>query len=351
GLKPADPSIRRLPLLVWGDVFPNGGRPQVRRALAGSDAHEGMYTWVYFNELLTVRDMLAATMPTGATAMERFEALRAVVPDPQRQITEELPGVFLPVAELLMKAGGGEFVEIGSTMFASIEKLQLCARLIGQPLPQVLYSGIEYSPFLRRAALSLHPSENIKLVVEPHEWQRSEGLSVHVSRFVGSYAFRSTETFAAELARCDAFHIIDVFDTEREFHSWDLGLPITFFDVKKLKAALPGFEIYVTKATPEYHYAGRRKAMVLRLLGAKPGLVDPARYTPLNADTIGKQINNSLTAEEWEAFADYKKHFPVWGGPTGMTKREVAEFVRPTNFDLHFDDAQASAIVRNTPWL
>lgn len=310
-----------------------------------------MYTWVYLSELMAVRDLLAANLPPGATAMERFEALRAIVPDPQRQISEELASVFLPVTELLTKAGGGEFVEVGSTMFASIEKLQLCARLLGQPLPEVLYCGIEYSPFFRRAAVSLHPSENIKLVVEPHEWQRSKDLAIHVSRFVGSYAFQSTEKFAAELARCDAFHIIDVFDIQQEFHSWDLGLPITFFDVKRLKAALPGFEIYLTKATQEYHYAGRRKAMVLRLLGARPGLLDPTQYAPLNADTIGKQIDDSLTADQWDAFAEYKKYFPVWGGPTGMTKREVTEFVRPTGLDLHFDDAQASAIVRNTSWL
>jgi len=37
GSTPADPSNRRLPLVVWGDVFPSGDRPQVRRALAGAD--------------------------------------------------------------------------------------------------------------------------------------------------------------------------------------------------------------------------------------------------------------------------------------------------------------------------
>lgn len=351
GRKSADPSLRRLPLLIWGDVFPGGGRPQVRRVLAGGDAHEGMYTWVYLSELLAVRDLLAANMPAGSTPMERFEALRAMVPDPQWQISEELPGVFLPVTELLIKAGGGEFVEIGSTMFASIEKLELCARLIGSPLPPVLYSGIEYSPFLRRAALSLHPGADIRLVVEPEQWTRSRDLAVHVSRFVGSYAFRSTERLAAELARCDAFHVIDVFDLDREFHSWDLGLPITFFDIQKLAKALPGYDLFVTKVTPEFHYAGRRKSMVLRLLGAKKGMLDASKFKPLDAASLGREIDQSLSSDQWDAFAEYKKHFPVWGGPPGMTKAEVKRHVRSIGMDLHFDDAAASAAVRDAKWV
>jgi hypothetical protein len=310
-----------------------------------------MYTWVYLSELLAVRDLLAVDIPGGATAMEKFEALRASVPDPQNQISEELPGVFLPVAEMLIKAGGGELVEIGATMFASIKKLKLCARLLGQPLPDILFSGIEYSQFLRRAALSIHPNDNVSLVVEPDEWRRSRDFVVHVSRFVGSYAFRSTEKFGEEVARCDAFHIIDVFDLEREFHSWDLGLPITFFDVERLAGVLAGFDLFVTKATPEYHYAGRRKAMVLRLLGARKGLLDETKFRRLNAAAMAREIDRSLSPEQWEAFAEYKKYFPIWGGPTGMTKEEVVRHVRPADIDLCFDDAQASAVVRSSKWL
>lgn len=350
GSTAADPSLRRLPLLVWGDVFPGGGRPQVRRVLAGSDAHEAMYTWVYLSELLAVRDLIAADVPGGETAMERFEALRARVPDPQNQISEELAGVFLPVTEMLIEAGGGEFVEIGSTMFASIEKVKLCSRLLGRPLPDILYCGIEYSPFLRGAARSLHPDDNLAMVAEPNEWRRTKDLAVHVSRFVGSYAFRSTERFAQELARCDAFHVIDVFDLHQEFHSWDLGLPITFFDVKKLAASLDGFDLFVTKATPEYHYAGRRKAMVLRLLGARKGVLDEKKFKKLDAGTLSGDIERSLSAEQWEAFSDYKKYFPIWG-EARMTKDEIAHCVRPTDIDLHFDDAQASAVVRASRWM
>lgn len=144
--------------------------------------------------------------------------------------------------------------------------------------------------------MSLHPGSDIRLVVEPEQWTRSRNLAVHVSRFVGSYAFRSTERFAAELARCDALHIIDVFDLGHEFHSWDSGLPITFFDIQKPVKALPGFDLFVTKVTPEFHYAGRRKSMVLRLLGAKKGMLDASKFKPLDAAALGREVDQSLSS-------------------------------------------------------
>jgi hypothetical protein len=321
----------RLPFLVWGDAMPQGGRPQVRRALAGADAHECMYSWVYLNELLAVRDLLAGTPR-----------------DPQNQVSEELEGVFGPVVELLGK--DGELVELGSTMFASIEKVDLLAKKLGKDVSSVLFSGIEYSPFMRRAAASLHPGHALNQVVEPHQWSRSRERVVHVSRFVGSYAFRSTEEFAAELARADAFHIIDVFGLGDEFASWDLGLPITFFDIGKLAADLPGFDLYATKVTPEYHYAGRKKAMVLRLLGVRKG-IDYRPDAPKLTANVAEQVDRSMTAEQWNVFAEYKRHFPVWGGPPGHTKTELAELLSPSGIDLHFDDAAASAVVKATKWL
>ena len=154
-------------MLVWGDAFPGGGRPQVRRALAGSDAHECMYSWVYLNELVSVKEMTApADLPPVTSSDElwsRFEAAKST--DPQFQISEELPGVFLPAAAFLAAAGDGEFLELGSTFFVSIEKLDLCGRLLGAPIDRgrVLFSGIEYSPFLKRVAVQLHPATTFNL--------------------------------------------------------------------------------------------------------------------------------------------------------------------------------------------
>ena len=186
-----------------------------------------------------------------------------------------------------------------------------------------------------------------------------------MSRFVGSYAFRSTEVFASEIARCDAFHIIDVFSLSRDFHSWDLGLPITFFDLEAMIRGLPDFDIYLTEATPEYHYAGRLKAMVLRLFGIKrdtakklsywdrfPGGFERTFSARRIVDaSIAAEIYRSLSAEQWEAFAEYKRHFPIWGGPTGHSTAAVGDLVAPVDMDLHFGDEAAAEAVRRVKWL
>jgi hypothetical protein len=143
GTIPADQSLKRLPFLVWGDGFLNGDRPQVRRALAGADAHECMYTWVYINELMAVRSLLNViqkndfTVPSSnAEIGRRFGEIRGAAEDLQKQITGELVDVFLPVAVFVALSGpmNTEVCELGSTFFASIEKLEFCSRLIGLPL-------------------------------------------------------------------------------------------------------------------------------------------------------------------------------------------------------------------------
>jgi hypothetical protein len=328
-----------------------------------------MYSWVYLNELVSVKEMTApADLPPAASSDDlwsRFDAAKST--DPQFQISEELPGVFLPAAAFLAAAGDGEFVELGSTFFSSIEKLDLCSRLLGTPIDRsrVLFSGIEYSRFLKRVAVQLHPSDNIRLVTEPQEWKRSRDRAFHVSRFVGSYAFRSTNDFAAEVARCDAFHIIDVFSLGRDFHSWDLGLPITFLDLEAMIRGLPNFDLYLTKATPEYHYAGRQKAMVLRLFGIKRDVADKLDYWAhfpsgfertfaarrITDAGVAIEIDRSLSVEQWEAFAEYKKHFPIWGGPSGHSTADIGKLVAPVGMDLHFGDEATAEAIRRVKWL
>lgn len=381
GKTPADQSFRRLPLVVWGDVFPNGDFPQVRRALAGADAHECMYTWVYISELVTVRDMatMAAREAFGparsaAELTDRFDRLKSATNDAQNQLSRELLDVFLPVAQFIAAAGAEnvEYVELGSTFFVSIEKIDICSRLLGAPqdCQRLLFSGIEYSPFLSRAAKTFHPNDPVVIVKEPQDWARSRTNAFHVSRFVGSYAFRSTADFAAEISRCDAFHIIDAFNLgEGDFHSWDLGLPITFMNlplmVERLAAA--GFDVYLTKVDAEFHAAGRQKAMVVRLFGIKRETADRigffARYDALGgfegissavrldaaaAREVISRVDSSLTAEQWDAFAEYKKFFPIWSGPPGLTKAEVAQAVssRDLGMNLHFDDGAPAVAVR-----
>jgi hypothetical protein len=382
GRTPSDPELRRLPLLVWGDAFPSGDRPQVRRVLAGADAHECMYAWVYLNEQLAVREMADAARRQAYTPLcsldelrVRFQALKSAATDPQSQISDELLDTFMPAAMFLTAAGAdnAEFCELGSTFLASIEKLDLCSRILGTPLERakVLFSGIEYSPFLRRSSTYFHPHDMVRLSITPDEWQRTRESVFHISRFVGSYAFRSTESFASELSRSDAFHIIDVFNLETaDFHSWDLGLPITFFNFPALIDTLmdSGFELFLTRVDPEFHAAGQRRALVGRLFGIRREAAARLRYyerfeslggfaaalsaRPLargDGEKILDEVDASLTPGQWEALAEYKKFFPIWGRSSVNSREEVAQIVSSDDLeiDLTFDTGQASAVARH----
>jgi hypothetical protein len=382
GTIPADPSYRRLPVLIWGDAFFSGDRPQVRRALAGADAHECMYTWVYLNEQVTLSEMVKVASahefdrPTSSAMLqERFQLLHGEVYDPQCQLSPDLLNIFVPVVAFIELAGesNSEYCELGSTFFASIEKIDLCSRLIGRPIdrPAILFSGIEYSPFLRRSSTFFHPTDPIQLVTSAADWQRSRKTVFHVSRFVASYAFRTTSEFVSELTRSDAFHFIDVFNMgANDFHSWDLGLPITFMSLPQLIDELceAGYDLYITKVDPEYHAAGKQKAIVGRIFGIRSQVAADLRYFD-HFESFGgfasfmaarrvfkgdgpmvlREIDSSLSDAEWEALAEYKKFFPVWGLPSVKSKEEVAKLVSEEGLglDLHFDAGQAAAIVRH----
>jgi hypothetical protein len=341
-----------------------------------------MYTWVYVSELVAIQAMVEVARverylpPRSACEVrERFSCLKGRVDDPQHQISIELLDVFLPAAVFLAAAGEdeAEYCELGSTFFVSIEKLEICSHLLGLPFDRakMLFSGIEYSPFLTRVATKFHPNDPIRIVKEPALWKRSRPNAFHVSRFVGCYAFRSTEAFADEIARCDAFHIIDAFNSgDEDFHSWDLGLPITFLNLPSMVDRLihAGFDVFLTKADPEYHAAGRKRTMVVRLFGIKKeaaarldyyqrfdalggfaSMTDARGIDRGQGDDVVSEINSSLTEDQWEAFAEYKRFFPIWGGPPGLTKNGVAELVSSADLhmDLEFDTGQTSAVVRN----
>jgi hypothetical protein len=307
---------------------------------------------------------------------QRFHDLRERINDPQSQISDELFDVFMPAAVFIDTAGpkNSEFCELGATFFVSIEKLEIMFRILDIPFDRsaLCITGIEYSPFLKRVAKFAHPEDRINFVTTPQEWQRARDYVFHVSRFVGSYAFRSTEAFTNEIARCDAFNIIDAFNLgEDDFHSWDLGLPITFMSLPIMVDQLidSGFDLFLMKATAEFHAAAKKKAMVVQLFGINRDVDSRIRYFE-KFETLGgftsifsarplkkgegivvlEEIGQSLSSEQWDAFAEYKKFFPIWGGPPGFTKEEVRNFTssHDLGIDLCFDDKQAAELVRQS---
>jgi hypothetical protein len=155
-----------------------------------------------------------------------------------------------------------------------------------------------------------------------------------------------------------------------DFHSWDLGLPITFMNLPLMIDRLneSGFDVFLTKADAEYHAAGQTKAAVVRLFGIRRQVATQLDYFGYferlggfseitsgrslksgDGHSVIKEIAGSLTAEQWEAFAEYKRFFPVWGRGPDLTKADVAELVSSKDLpvDLHFDDGQTAAVVRH----
>jgi len=115
---------QRVPLLLWGDLI-RGGQPVLRRALAGPDAHECMYAWVYLTEYLALcrlQDALAAGGPIPRDVFFRWfdekawELLDRAVIDPHFQLVKESLQLMACVTAL---AGASpqrpQIVELGST--------------------------------------------------------------------------------------------------------------------------------------------------------------------------------------------------------------------------------------------
>lgn len=66
--------------------------------------------------------------------------------------------------------------------------------------------------------------------------------------------------------------------------------------------------------------------------------------------TVIDEVDRSLTATQWADFAEYKKFFPVWGGPPGYSKAEVARLVSSGDLGMNlvFDSGQPADVVRRT---
>ncbi len=61
------------------------------------------------------------------------------------------------------------------------------------------------------------------------------------------------------------------------------------------------------------------------------------------------EVDASRTPEQWEALAEYKKFFPIWGRSSVNSKEEVAQIVstQGPDVDLTFDTGQAAAVARH----
>lgn len=194
-------------------------RPYLHIAYCGRDAYDASHTYTYLKDLMYARASADLIEPA-------FLALHLGM-----QAIDE-PHV--------------EFVELGSTLFAAIEKFANCATYTGPSKP-VRFVGIELSDWLRELSATLHPSGDLSLY--PH-WQEVPTSSLPRFLFsmgVGVYAFTTTQELASWLIPSRMAIIREKFTlAEEDFTTHLMGKRYTCFSLSRLTAALKRAGKHVT---------------------------------------------------------------------------------------------------------
>jgi hypothetical protein len=370
----------RIPINIWGDVLLDGSPPQVRRVLTGQDAHESLLSFFYLAEILTLSEVVsaiaekeAATGRPSSISM-RYAELKQASNDPHNQLSEEILQVFIPTALFFKLVGqeNTELCELGCTFFSAIDKMKICSSLLDAQLDfgKIVCAAVDHSDYFLRGALKLHESDNIVPYRDYAEWKSSTQHPFHLSRFVASYAVSSTDEFSEWLKAFGAFHIIDVVNLALEdFTTSNNGLRQIFFNFPKLIGGLEaaGWNVYLNNIAADYN-SGQRCAVVkmfgirqdlderigfARTLRAHSDLASALPMERMTEQTAGaalKRAEGSLTEQEWKALAQYKKHFPIWGGPVGRASSmdDVAKLMAApsSRLNLHFESGQINYYIR-----
>jgi hypothetical protein len=373
-------SAGRIPINIWGDVMLDGSAPQVRHVLTGQDAHESLLNFFYFGEVVTLdeavsqlrRYELAPARPASVTG--RYAELKNASPDPLSQLGDEVLQVFVPTALYFKLIGqrNTELCELGCTLFSAIDKMKICSSLIDANLnmSEIVCAAVDHSDYFLRGALKLHRGDNIVAYHDYSDWKPSTPHPFHLSRFVASYAISSTEQFTEWMQAFSAFHIIDVVNLEpSDFTTSNNGLRQIFFNFPKLVGQLEaaGWSIYANDIAADYN-SGRRCAVV-KLFGLKRDvenrldfhqalrahadlakLLPMERMTEKSAALALRRAEDSLNSAQWQAFVEYKKHFPIWGWNVGRVSSmaEVERLTAPpkARVNLRIDSGQINYQVR-----
>lgn len=341
------PNAERFPMLLWGDLV-KGSKPVLRRALAGDEAHECMYAWVYLTDYLAVcrvRDLLP---DLNDDQRRRFfpildgeiwnEIDRARV-DPRFQISSS---AFEMVALAAALAATGHdkspsLVELGSTFFASKTKYEIVDAVAGACVPNwpgmsVDWIGIDNSSFVQDVTRLLHGRDGVRLVSDVADFSENEtgdSASVLFSRFVASYVFPGGRAFAEYAAkRFDAVVIEDAFSTtDQDIEVQNHGQHETFYSLSETVAAFQaaGFQFFLLDSYPDYpsetvpchvvKYAAVNSRFDvagafdhMKALGFQIDVnpvTDPSRVTG--------DLNEQISQDDWAQIKEAKAVSPVWG--------------------------------------
>ena len=338
-----DAGKARFPILLWGDLV-KGGRPVLRRALAGFRAHECMYAWVYLTDYLAHKrllDLVSAMNPQDCGELlkgldgslwTRFD--RSLV-DPHYQLSA---AAYEPVAILTCLAADFDdraptFTELGSTFFASKTKFEIIDQLAAKcfsdwPQLKPKWIGIDNSRFMHDTTRTLHGQGAVELLDDYRALPRLDGLAIFLSRFVTSYVFSSASEFADFIA--ERFQIALIEDaystTEDDAAVFNHGQAEIFFSIPMAIGRLEqvDFDIYLLDTYPEFP-AGSAPCHVIRYIAIKKGLLRARakeRLASLGIDSMNQptavklllqQLNSRIPRERWRAIKKAKRESPVWG--------------------------------------
>lgn len=202
---------------------------------------------------LILADIAPGQHPNGVIALfgrEAYEAyqlqayMREIVDLRKRDYEPRSPGFGVTTAAIaaLAHLGGGEVgvEELGSTLFATVDKLRLLERDLfsGGAVPSALpmsFVGVEPSDLLAETAIALHPTEKILHVADSRDLPPATDPTVGRSYQATSYAFTTTEDLARWIGRSRfSTHGIWVSETGRDQTITRMGKRMTLFAYQEL---------------------------------------------------------------------------------------------------------------------
>lgn len=209
-------------VLLFGQVTP-GKFPVVRKLSLGSEAYDRHQLANYISEIIEIRKTPG------------FVEHRKLFPQ---------------IAKIAQAMSANEFFEVGSTLFASVDKFATCVG--DQQSRSMKYYGIEPSKLLRETAEILHPNNHLT------HYDSSElahvpniNKSVHRSYQASSYAFHSVSELVNWVSRFGATQDGIWFSTDdQDKTSHFMGTQVTTFSFsqycKQMKSA--GFKLQILTA-------------------------------------------------------------------------------------------------------
>lgn len=216
-------------ILLFGQVTA-GGFPVVRSVTLGFEAYERYQLAAYMPEIIEIRKTPG------------FVEHRKLFPQ---------------IAKIAQAMSADEFFEVGSTLFASVDKFAKC---VGDRQSQsVKFYGIEPSKLLRETAEILHPNHRI-IHYESSELASAPNIdkSIHRSYQASSYAFCSVNELVNWVSRFGATQDGIWFSAgDRDTTAHFLGSQVTIFSfsqyVKAMRSA--GFKLQVLTAQEVKHHS------------------------------------------------------------------------------------------------